>query len=72
MIIPQNYYSNKQRSFLIKNQVTWTDILRQKQRRIEILNLEEQLKKAKNDSEKESIQETILLLKSEIDQWAII
>jgi len=66
------YHPIRPRNFLINNQITWSDILRQKQRRIEILNLEEQLKKAKNDPEKNSIEETILLLKSEIDQWVII
>ena len=68
----RNYYRNKQRSFLIKKQITWTDILRQKQRRTEVLNLEEQLKKAKNNEEKESVREAILMVQNEINQWSII
>ena len=68
----RNYYRITQRSFFIKNQVAWTDILRQKQRRTEVLNLEEQLKKVKNDEEKESIREAILLVQNEINQWSII
>jgi len=72
MNLPEQYIFNRQRSFLIKNQVAWTDILRQKQRRIEIQNLNEQLRKANSDAEIESIQETIYILKSEIDQLAII
>jgi len=67
----RNYYRNKQRSFLIKKQITWTDILRQKQRRTEVLNLEEQLKKAKSNEEKESIREAIILVQNEINQWSI-
>ena len=68
----RNFYCNKQRSFLIKKHVTWTDILRQKQRRTEVLNLEEQLKKAKNNEEKESVREAILMVQNEINQWSII
>jgi len=68
----RNYYRNGQRSFLIKNQVVWTDILRQRQRRTEVLNLEGQLKNAKSDEEKESIREAIFLVQNEIYQWSII
>jgi len=68
----RNLYRDKQRSFLIKKQVAWTDILRQKQRRTEVFNLEEQFKKAKSDEEKESIREAIFLVQNEINQWSII
>jgi len=68
----KNYCCNGQRSFLIKNKVAWTDIVRQKQRRTEVLNLEEQLKKANSDEEKESIREAIILVQNEINQWPII
>jgi len=67
----RNLYRDKQRSFLIKDQVTWTDILRQKQRKKEVLHLEEQLKKAKNNEEKESAREAILMVQNEINQWSI-
>jgi len=72
MVISNPKEASNQRQFLLGCHISWTDILRNRQRYELHSSLRERLAETKDDPEGQHIKEAMALLDEEIKQWFFI
>ena len=72
MVISNPNLASNHRQFLLGCHISWTDILRNRQRCEHRSALQERLAETKDDAERQHIKEAMALLDDEIRQWVLI